>query len=45
VNVFPKVFKYYFRTDLPRASDDLFISVDKAPFEFRRIEPRTIARR
>jgi hypothetical protein len=45
VNVFPKVFKYYFRTDLPMASDDLFISVDKAPFEFRRIEPRTIARR
>jgi hypothetical protein len=38
VNVFPNIFNHYFGTDLPLDSNDLFMSLVRSPYGFRRIE-------
>ncbi|HYC31532.1 MAG TPA: sulfatase-like hydrolase/transferase, partial [Gemmatimonadales bacterium] len=39
VNVLGNVLRYYFGARLPRAADDQYLSVDRAPFDFRRVDP------
>jgi hypothetical protein len=45
VNLFPSVFNYYFGAHIPRAPDDLFMSVDAAPYRFRRLTPESLTAR
>jgi len=42
VNLLPKIFNYYFKTGFPLSGDDLFISVDRAPFDFHRVDPAVL---
>lgn len=44
VNVLGHVLRRYFGADLPRESDDLFLSLNSSPFEFRRIDAAWLAR-
>jgi hypothetical protein len=44
VNVLGHVLRRYFGADLPLESDDLFLSLNGAPFEFRRIDAGWLAR-
>jgi len=38
VNLLPRIFNYYFDAGLPLGRDDLYVSVERAPFDFRRID-------
>jgi hypothetical protein len=44
VNVLGHVLRRYFGADLPLESDDLFLSLNRSPFAFRRIDVRWLAR-
>jgi hypothetical protein len=43
VNVLGHILRHYFGADMPLEPDDLFLSLIRAPFEFRRINPRWLA--
>jgi hypothetical protein len=45
VNVFPKILNFYFRVNLPLSRDDLYMSLERRPFEFARIDPQVIEMR
>ncbi|HEY9505215.1 MAG TPA: hypothetical protein VIQ27_04540 [Gemmatimonadales bacterium] len=38
VNVLGHVMRFYFGAELPREPDDLFVSLNRAPFEFRKVD-------
>ena len=39
VNVLGNVLRYYFGAELPREGDEQYLSVDRAPFDFRAVDP------
>jgi hypothetical protein len=43
VNVFRKVLNYYFQADLPPAPDNLYMSLERSPYRFARVNPASIA--
>jgi Sulfatase len=43
VNVFRKVLDYYFQAGLPLAPDNLYMSLEKSPYRFVRVDPATLA--
>ena len=45
VDVFPKVLDFYFGANLPMGPDDLYMSVARTPFDFARVDPRTLQQR
>jgi len=44
VNVMGDVLRIYFGADLPRQPDDLYLSVDRAPYAFKRVDFAWLAR-
>jgi hypothetical protein len=44
VNVMGNVLRYYLGADLPRAADDMYISVDATPYAFKRVDFPWLAR-
>jgi hypothetical protein len=42
VNVFPKTLDFYFTTDIPLVHDDVYMSLDRAPFDFAPVDPHRI---
>ena len=38
VNVMGNVLRFYFGADLPREPDDMYLSVHRAPFAFKRVD-------
>ena len=42
VDVFPKVLDFYFGADLPIGPDDLYMSLERAPYDFARVDPHTL---
>lgn len=45
VNVFQKVLNYYFAAGIPAAPDKLYMSLEKAPYDFVGIDPASLATR
>jgi hypothetical protein len=43
VNVLGDVLRHYFRAELPRAADERYLSVEDAPFDFRRVSAAWLA--
>ena len=44
VNVLGNVLRHYFDARLPREPDALYVSVDRRPYDFRRVEPAGLVR-
>jgi hypothetical protein len=44
VNVMGNVLRFYLGADLPREPDDMYLSVDRAPFAFKRVDFAWLAR-
>jgi hypothetical protein len=42
VNVFPKVLNFYFDDDLPLEADDLYMSLDRTPYDLVPVDPRRL---
>ena len=44
VNVMGNVLRFYLGADLPREPDDMYLSVDRAPFAFKQVDFAWLAR-
>jgi hypothetical protein len=44
VNVLGDVLRYYLGAELPREPDDMYLSLGRAPFAFKRVDPAWLAR-
>jgi hypothetical protein len=44
VNVMGNVLRFYFGADVPREPDDMYLSVHRAPFAFKRVDYAWLAR-
>jgi hypothetical protein len=44
VNVLGNVLRFYLGADVPREPDDMYLSVHRAPFAFKRVDARWLAR-
>ena len=42
VNVFQKVLKYYFGADVAAAPDDLYVSLERTPYLFAKVDPTSL---
>jgi hypothetical protein len=42
VNVFQKVLSHYYGAEVAPAPDDLYMSLERAPYDFARVEPRSL---
>lgn len=42
VNVFQKVLSYYFGAEIPAAPDGLYMSLERTPYDFVAVNPRTL---
>lgn len=42
VNVFQKVLRYYFDAEIPPAPDDLYMSLERTPYDFVQVNPVTL---
>jgi hypothetical protein len=42
VNVFPKVLNHYFGAGIPPAPDELYLSLERTPYNFVQIDPATL---
>ena len=43
VNVLQKVLSHYFGADIPPAPDELYMSLERTPYDFVRLDPSTLA--
>ena len=42
VNVFQKVLSHYFGADIPPAPDDLYMSLERTPYDFAKLDPASM---
>jgi hypothetical protein len=45
VNVMAKVLEYYFNADIRPAPDDLYMSLERSPYRFARVDPASLVKR